>query len=234
MTVAPNRRRPLSELRTYTLGRRRPPFNPLYADYIVYEQLCHEFMNLPRARAAFLHGGLVWRLALHSLGFDHLPSVLDGISTEAVPFGELLIGDGGQTHYDDGLSEEEINFMCGTYYIEHRDGQEVVSWWPQPNAWNVSGLNVGFWSARCEDWFQGRLGNIREGVSRMRHSLTKDTNGPMTSAQWKHSLKFQPATNKIMHNVSAASYDFMTRAPGKSFPTSFLIHAHEVCIVWRT
>ncbi|KAG1848862.1 hypothetical protein F4604DRAFT_1593706 [Suillus subluteus] len=224
MTVTPNRRRPLSELHTYTLGHRRPPFNPLYADYIVYEQLRHEFMNLPRARAAFLHGGLVWWLALHSLGFDHLPSVLDGISTEAVLFGELLIGDGGQTHYDDGLSEEEINFMCGTYYIEHRDGQEVVSWWPWPNAWNVSGLNVGFWSARCEDWFQGRLGNIREG----------NANGPMTSAQWKRSLKFQPATNKIMRNVSAASYDFMTRAPGKSFPTSFLIHTHEVCIVWRT
>jgi hypothetical protein len=77
-------------------------------------------MNRPRARAAFLHGGLVWRLALHSLGFNHLPSVLDGISTEAVPFGELLIGDGDQTYYDDGLSEEEIDFMCGTYYIDHR------------------------------------------------------------------------------------------------------------------
>ncbi|KAG1889264.1 hypothetical protein F4604DRAFT_2015519 [Suillus subluteus] len=191
MSVAPHYRRPLSELCTYTLGHRRPPFNPLYADYIIYEQLRHEFMNRPRARAAFLH---------------------DGISTEAVPFGELLIGDGDQTYYDDGLSEEEIDFMCGTYYIDHRDGPEIVSWWPQPNAWNTSGLNVGFWSACCEDWFQGRLGNLREGVSRMRHSLTKDANGPMTSTQWKRSLKFQPATNKIMCNVSAASYDFMTRA----------------------
>ncbi|KAG2039457.1 hypothetical protein BDR03DRAFT_860197, partial [Suillus americanus] len=127
-----------------------------------YEQLCHEFMNRPRMRAAFLHGGLVWRLALHSLGFDHLPSVLEGISTEAVPSGNLLVGDDGQTYYDDGLSEEEIDFMCGTYYIDlHEcDGPGVVSWWPQPNAWNVSGLNVGFWSACCEDWFQVHLGNI--------------------------------------------------------------------------
>jgi hypothetical protein len=125
MAVAPNLRRPLSELRTYTLGHRRPPFNPPYADYIVYEQLRHEFMNRPRARAAFLHGGLIWRLALHSLGFDHLPSVVEGISTEAVPFGDLLVGDGGQTYYDDGLSEEEIDFMCGTYYIDLRERTTV-------------------------------------------------------------------------------------------------------------
>ncbi|KAG1761291.1 hypothetical protein EDD22DRAFT_780036, partial [Suillus occidentalis] len=214
------------------LGHRRPPFNPLYADYIIYEQLCHEFMNRPRARAAFLHGGLVWRLALHSLGFNHLPSVLDGISTEAVPFGELLIGDGDQTYYNDGLSEEEIDFMCGTYYIDHCDGPEIVSWWPRPDAWNTSGLNVGFWSARCEDWFQGCLGNLREGVSCMRHSLTKDANGPMTSTQWKRSLKFQPATNKIMRNVSAASYDFMTRASSKSSLTPCLIHTYEFCVAW--
>ncbi|KAG1721993.1 hypothetical protein EDD22DRAFT_790507, partial [Suillus occidentalis] len=135
-------------------------FNPLYADYIIYEQPRHKLMNCPRARAAFLHGGLVWHLALHSLGFNHLPSVLDGISTEAIPFGELLIGDGDQTYYDDGLSEEEIDFMCGMYYIDHRDGPEIVSWWPRPNAWNTSGLNVGFWLAHCEDWFQGRLGNL--------------------------------------------------------------------------
>ncbi|KAG1814859.1 hypothetical protein DFJ58DRAFT_647813, partial [Suillus subalutaceus] len=144
------------------LGHRQPPFNPPYVDYIVYEQLCHEFMNCPRVRAAFLHGGLVWRLALHSLGVNHLPSVLNGISTEAVPFGDLLVGDSGQTYYDYGLSGEEIDFMCRTYYIDHCDSLEVVSWWPQPNAWNMLGLNIGFWSARCEDWFQVRLGNLRE------------------------------------------------------------------------
>ncbi|KAG2100705.1 uncharacterized protein F5147DRAFT_655494 [Suillus discolor] len=160
-----------------------------------------------------------WQLALHSLGFDHLPSVLDGISTEAVPFGELLVGHGGQTYYNDGLLEEEIDFMCRMYYIDLRDGPEVVSWWPRPNTWNASGLNVGFWSACCEDWFQGRLGNLQEEVSCMRHSLTKDANGPMTSTQWKCSLKFQPATNKIMRNISAACYDFMAKASGGEWAT---------------
>ncbi|KAG2056609.1 hypothetical protein BDR06DRAFT_879630, partial [Suillus hirtellus] len=98
-------------------------------------------------RAAFLHGGLVWRLALHSLGLHHLPSVLDGISTEAVLFGDLLVGN-GSTYYDDGLLDEKIDFICGMEMTNHN------TWWPQPNTWDASGLNIGFWSAHCEDWFQ--------------------------------------------------------------------------------
>ncbi|KAG2102302.1 hypothetical protein BD769DRAFT_1304521, partial [Suillus cothurnatus] len=137
-----------------------PPFKAVYADYVVYEQHRHEFMNQPRARAALLHGGLVWRLALHSFGFDDLPSVLEGISREAVPYGlMLLIND--QTYFDDELSEEEVDFMCGTYYSYNNDGtMDKVSWWPRPQAWAASGLNVGFWSTRCEEWFQKRLDNI--------------------------------------------------------------------------
>jgi hypothetical protein len=116
IAVQPSARRPVMELRSYSLGYKPPTFSAVYADYVVYEQYRHEFMNQPRARAALLHGGLVWRLALHSIGFDALPSVLDGISREAVPFGLMLSTD-GQTYFDDELSEEEIDFICGTYYI---------------------------------------------------------------------------------------------------------------------
>ncbi|KAG2085881.1 uncharacterized protein F5147DRAFT_781840 [Suillus discolor] len=154
ISVLPHARRPLTELRTYLLGhvlspkdRRLPCFRPVYADYIMYEQHRHKFMNQPRARAALLHGGLIWRLALHSLGFDVLPSVLDGISREAVPFG-LTLDINGQTYFDDELSEEEVDFMCGMYHVHTNDGNvEIVSWWPRPHAWAASGLNVGFWSS---------------------------------------------------------------------------------------
>ncbi|KAG2131227.1 hypothetical protein BD769DRAFT_1386892 [Suillus cothurnatus] len=146
MAVAPDTRRPCTELHSYSPTYTLPPFKAVYADYIVYEQHHHEFMNQPRARAALLHGGLVWRLALHSFGFDDLPSVLEGISWEAVPYGlMLLIND--QTYFDDELSEEEVDFMCGTYYSYNNDGtMDKVSWWPRPQAWAASGLNVGFWS----------------------------------------------------------------------------------------
>ncbi|KAG0691675.1 hypothetical protein DFH29DRAFT_791400, partial [Suillus ampliporus] len=140
-------------------------FWAVYADYAIYEQLPHEFMNQPQARAAFLYGGLIWWLALHSLGFNCLPSVLDGISAETIPFGHLLFGN-SQTYYNDGLLDEEFNLICRTYYIEkcklpiiwnHRSTN-----WPRPNAWDVSGLNLGFWSAHCKDWFQKCLDNIQE------------------------------------------------------------------------
>ncbi|KAG1875736.1 hypothetical protein F4604DRAFT_1680624 [Suillus subluteus] len=216
MSIPPHTRRPLTELHTYSLGHVPPPndhmlprFRPVYADYIVYEQHRHEFMNQPRARAAVLHGGLIWRLALHSLGFNVLPSVLDGISREAVPFG-LMPDINGQTYFDDELSEEEVDFMCGTYYVHNNDGNvEIVSWWPRPQAWAASGLNVGFWSGRCESWFQLRLGNIRKGVSRERHTFTDDANGPMTAKQWKGSLKFNPGTSKMMKNIEAACCSFL-------------------------
>ncbi|KAG1904823.1 uncharacterized protein F5891DRAFT_1184233 [Suillus fuscotomentosus] len=116
MTVMPNLQHPPLELRTHTLGHRQSPFHAIYMDYVIYKQIYHEFMNWPQARAAFLHGGLIWRLALHSLGFNYLSSVLDGISPEAVPFG-LLLYSNDQTYYDDELLEEEINFMCRTYYM---------------------------------------------------------------------------------------------------------------------
>lgn len=116
MGVAPHARRPLTELRMYSLGYKPPSFTAVYADYIMYEQHRHEFMNQPRARAAFLHGGLIWRLALHSFGFNDLPSVLDGLSREAVPFG-LMLPINGQTYFDDELSEVEQDFICGTYYV---------------------------------------------------------------------------------------------------------------------
>ncbi|KAG1866761.1 hypothetical protein F4604DRAFT_1928059 [Suillus subluteus] len=111
---------------------RLPCFRPVYANYIVYEQHHHKFMNQPHAKAALLHGGLIWQLALHSLGFNVLPSVLDGISWEAVPFG-LLLDINGQTYFDDELLDKEVDFMCGTYYVHNNDGNvEIVSWWPIP------------------------------------------------------------------------------------------------------
>ncbi|KAG2740647.1 hypothetical protein P692DRAFT_201687067, partial [Suillus brevipes Sb2] len=63
---------------------------------------------------------------------------------------------------DDNLSEEEVNFICGTYYVYTSKFPYIhkLSWWPRPLAWAGSGLDVGFWSERCESWFQTRLENI--------------------------------------------------------------------------
>ncbi|KAG1729430.1 hypothetical protein EDB19DRAFT_1583022, partial [Suillus lakei] len=183
-------------------------FKAIYTDYIVYEQHRHEFMNQPHARATLLHGGLVWRLAMHSFDIGDLPSILEGISWEAITFG-LMLPINDQTYFNNELSEEEVDFMCGTYYLYNSDTMDKVSWWPRPQAWAASGLNVGFWSTRCEEWFQKHLDNIQEGVSRIRNTRINDNNGPMTTMWWRHSLKFNAGITKMMKNVDAACSQFL-------------------------
>jgi hypothetical protein len=243
MSVAPHFRCPLSELRAYSPGRKPHGFKAVFANYVIYEQCHHKLMNQPCARAVLLHGGLVWQLALYSLSVEHLPSVLDGISREAVPFSLMLCSDDG-TYFDDALVEEEVEFICGTYYLDKSkffqayaistalmidypdDGSvEKVSWWPRPHAWAASGLNVGFWSAQCEKWFQTRLEHIHQGVSRSRESAPDDANGPISATQWKRSLKFNNGTPKMMHNIDVACYEFLSsKAPGKStLSASFML-----------
>ncbi|KAG2336319.1 hypothetical protein BDR05DRAFT_896888, partial [Suillus weaverae] len=78
---------------------------------------------------------------------------------------------------------------------------EIVSWWPRPQAWAASGLNMGFWSSRCKSWFLSCLENIRQGISQERHQSTNDANSPMTGKQWKGSLEFNPGTNKMMKTL---------------------------------
>jgi hypothetical protein len=73
-------------------------------------------MKEDHAQATLLHGGILWQLALHSLGFNILPLVLIGISQDAVPFGQMLSLN-GETHFNDDLSEEEVvssaeHIMC--------------------------------------------------------------------------------------------------------------------------
>ncbi|KAG1758723.1 hypothetical protein EDD22DRAFT_783529, partial [Suillus occidentalis] len=75
-----------------------------------------ELMNEDCAQAALLCGSILWRLALHSLGYNHLPNALIGLSRDAVPFRQILTLN-GETHFDNDLLEEEVNFICGTYYI---------------------------------------------------------------------------------------------------------------------
>ncbi|TDL13537.1 hypothetical protein BD410DRAFT_701897, partial [Rickenella mellea] len=63
---------------------------------------------------------------------------------------------------DDELSESEIDFICGTYKMFTAGAvPQRESWWPRPNAWEGSGLNVGYWSETCEEWYQRRLAEIR-------------------------------------------------------------------------
>jgi hypothetical protein len=172
------------------LGWRRQGYQPDHIDYTDYEAKRDAFLESPRARAALLMGGIVWRLAKHSLNLD---CVLSGPSSQARYHGlrhhSKMLGD----TIDDELTSDEIDLICGVYWIyTQRKGIQVAqkSWWPQPSAWAKSGLNWGIWTPSDEQWFQKRLEDIRGGRAFVR-----------TASEWTAgSIRMQKDTPKVVQN----------------------------------
>jgi hypothetical protein len=83
-------------------------------EYNYYEALRDRFLRSARGRAAFLMGGIVWRLAFETLGTGAEQRVLSG------PSGEILdttLWIGEQEWCDDALTEAELDLICGVYKI---------------------------------------------------------------------------------------------------------------------
>ncbi|KAJ7885885.1 hypothetical protein B0H14DRAFT_3431509 [Mycena olivaceomarginata] len=55
-----------------------------------------------------------------------------------------------------------------------------ISWWPTPSAWQSGGLDPGWWSPVCEDWFLKKRGQYESGKS----------SRLSTNVQWKSNIKF--------------------------------------------
>jgi len=76
------------------------------------------YLKQPHCRAALLAGGIVWCLALESLGIS---PVLHGPSDLALNYGmrTSALDDSGQAYtlYDDTLTEAETDLICGVYKI---------------------------------------------------------------------------------------------------------------------
>jgi hypothetical protein len=96
------------------LGYRPKGYNPLPCDYAAYEALRDSFLATPRARAALLKGGIVWRLAK-----EVVPevTVVNGPSSESLLTGRAFRCD-EQYLWDDELTEEELNLICGVYKVQ--------------------------------------------------------------------------------------------------------------------
>ena len=76
------------------------------------------------------------------------------------------------------------------------DQETNVSWWPKQSAFEGSGLNVGYWSVGCENWFQNRLQVIRK-------YLVGDKQGSILrmSKQWGTALRLCKET-KLIHKYN--------------------------------
>ena len=81
-------------------------------DYLQYEQALAMFLRTPHARASFLEGGLIWRLAKEMSGNALDVEVLSGPSLYVRQFGIQEQID-GEYLWDDSLSEFEKDFIIG-------------------------------------------------------------------------------------------------------------------------
>ena len=84
------------------------------ADYIAYEEKRNALLRSPKGRAAFLRGGIVWRLAME---VSQSPiDVLSGPSDSALQSGHSFT-DTNCTYWDDHLTVKELDLICGVYQV---------------------------------------------------------------------------------------------------------------------
>jgi len=74
-----------------------------------------------------------------------------------------------------------------------------MSWWPKLIAWHNSGMQVGFWSPYCEEWFQLHLKSILSGGA-----------SPRTSKGWDQALKLARKQSKLACNYEGLVAQFVT------------------------
>ena len=175
---------------TVGLGHQQAGYAPGILEYAAYDRKRREFLHSPRGRAALLRGGIVWRLAVLTLRPD---DVLSGPS--AFRSSQFTYED--RQYWDDSLTEEECNLICGAYRIAVPDRalqNSISSWWPRDSTWMASSLNNNFWTWDNETWFQKRLQEILDGKAEVK-----------TAGQWRASLKTKQLAHKVYIHLDQTS-----------------------------
>ncbi|KAI0740369.1 hypothetical protein C8Q76DRAFT_590759, partial [Earliella scabrosa] len=140
-------------------------------EYRAYEEWARALLIKPRVRAAILHGGVVWRIALELLGLDAIGRTTAGPSEECHVYGHEFLAPSRQDPlYDDQLMLNELSVICGVYCIPNRENlgnhNVLALWWPSRTHWDKCLHNHGFWTANNEVWFRNRLDMIRSNEAR--------------------------------------------------------------------
>ena len=96
------------------LGWRHPNYQPNTEDYTSYEEARAALLTETHARAALLTGGIIWRLAVDTLGFD---MVLIGPNDDTAESMYIIKQDDlpGWEFFDDKLSDDELLIISGVY-----------------------------------------------------------------------------------------------------------------------
>ncbi|KAK7029036.1 hypothetical protein VNI00_014746 [Paramarasmius palmivorus] len=189
------------------LGYRTKDYKFESIDYITYTHHRNRFLHTPRGHAALRLGGIVGRIARGVISWDGVIARPAESATELRGYGDCVVTESAQ-YWDDYLTEEELDLVCGVYDVQaekKRDGTFTVtkkSWWPKPNSWRVSGLNVGYWSSAAEVWFQARLKQIESGSATL-----------YNGRGWKDCIKYVRRSNEIAARNENLADQFLDLCP---------------------
>ncbi|KAF6741020.1 hypothetical protein DFP72DRAFT_344018 [Ephemerocybe angulata] len=167
-------RYPLRPLSVHTIPVRKHDHVFTKHDYDSYLQLRTILLGQPHMQAALKRGGIIWRLAMSTLGLSRVtnaPSRWNAVHTVEVS---------GSKYVEDCLTTTELDLLCGAYHCVSEDGKQhsVKSWWPLARYYEKEecGENYGRWCGRRETWYSNRLSDIERAGSSPQ---------PLTFTQWK-------------------------------------------------
>jgi hypothetical protein len=95
------------------LNIRESGYKPNATDYATYKAARESFLAHPHARAALKKGGIVWRLAVESIDPR---MILSSPSESALNHGLTIHAPSGRKYYDDDLTDDELDLICGVYH----------------------------------------------------------------------------------------------------------------------
>ncbi|KAJ7137624.1 hypothetical protein C8R43DRAFT_1019908 [Mycena crocata] len=185
--------------RVLGLESRPVGYIPTLVDHDLYVNQRESFLRSPRGRAALLAGGIIGRLA-RDIADER--SVFNGPSDGVLTTGVCLWNETNAIAYwDDTLTEDEIDLICGVDRIATGHDAEQVStpsWWPKPAAFAKSGLGIGWWSPDCEFWFQKRLRDIQAGKAELH-----------TQTMWRRYLRLVKTAHEVAEANNTISAEFL-------------------------
>ncbi|KAJ6551210.1 hypothetical protein B0H19DRAFT_950741 [Mycena capillaripes] len=196
------------------LGLRSEGFQGNLSEYALYESIRNRIFRSERGRSALMMGGVVSRLAVGVVS----PQVVCSGPNKGVHLDGQCFWDGVPTspsYWDDSFTPQELDIICGVYEGMRSDGKQkkYSSWWPSAHVWESSGLNMGYWTPFCEQWFQSRQAEIRTGTA-----LLHD------QAQWRQKLGTRiPPLSQTNERLAAAflaesGTRIATDDPAQKFP----------------
>ncbi|KAK0462939.1 uncharacterized protein EV420DRAFT_1521732, partial [Desarmillaria tabescens] len=187
-------------------------FKPEISDYAYYVRKRGTLLEDPAiARAALMHGGLIWRIAMEHVSSSDV--ILSGPGQDMGRYGmrHTLEPQGGSRDrchlWTESLSEDQIDIICGVYRIYRSTSAsnsftQDLSWFPRQRSFTSSGLDLGHWNADAEDWYQRRVQLYVMGDPKGRC---------LNQSQWKGNIRLWRTTIRTFKGIEAVSQGFLNR-----------------------